>query len=171
MRIFFLMVLLVFVSATGFGQKKACPFDHKSIIRPNSVQTKELVKNIDSLSLQTYGQAAQIPGFIKEVLNCRSWKNNWSIADPGQPFNATDAVDLSLPNRQLLYLGLNKNYMLIAYKHGGMASNCPVLLFKFENEQVISVYWSTFNEKMKEKRDVIKTLKRLKPDPYMEIRI
>jgi hypothetical protein len=169
-KIFFIDAVVGFCVGWGYGQAKECPFSFKSIARPDNMLTKQLVKTIDSLPLQTSDQATKIPGFIKEVLNCWSWKNNWSIADRGQAFNATDMVDLSLPMQQLLYLGLNKNYMLIAYKHGGLASNCPVLLFRFENEQIISImYWSTFNEKMKGKRDVIKTLKRHKPDPYGEL--
>jgi hypothetical protein len=169
MKYFLLILPLIFVSAVGLGQGKACPFPLKSIARPNSIETQQLVKTIDSLSLQAYDSVAKIPAFIKEVLNCWSWKNNWSIADRGQPFNATDNVDLSLPMRQLLYLGLNKNYLLIAYNHGGFASNCPVLLFKFENEQVISVtYWGTFNEKIKGKKDIITTLRRTKQDPDTE---
>ena len=173
MKYFLLMLPLVFMSIAGFGQKNACPFPRQSIIRPDSQETQQLVKMLDSLTLQTYDQATKIPMFIKEVLNCWSWKNNWSIADKGQPFNATDVIDTSLPNRQLLYLGVNENYLLIAYNHGGgFASNCPVLLFRFENKQVISVmYWSTFNEKMRGKRDVIKTLRRLRPNPYSEFHI
>jgi hypothetical protein len=174
MRTFLMILPLIFVLARGYGQGKDCPFAFKSITRPNSMQTQQLIKTLETLKLKTYYQADKIPGFITKALTCwikgNRWIKGWSIADRGGPYNATDIIVDSLPRRQLLYIGLNDQYMLMAYNHGGMASNSPVLLFRFENEKIVSVmYWLTFNERVKTKRDVIKTLKRLRSFDTFEV--
>ena len=67
----------------------------------------------------------------------------------------------SLPSRQLLYVGLNEHYMLLAYNHGGgVISNTAVMLFRFENKKIRSVkYWYCRNHEARTKVDVIRSLR------------
>ncbi|HEX7903653.1 MAG TPA: hypothetical protein VF487_07225, partial [Chitinophagaceae bacterium] len=69
------------------------------------------------------------------------------------------------PDRQLMYLGLNEQYMLIAYIGDNACwQYCPVMLFRFENKKIISVmYWGSSSEEVKTKEDVLNSLRCLKP--------
>jgi hypothetical protein len=201
MRYLLLVVFLTFASAWVFGQEKNCPFCRDSIIKPDRVQTKQLVKQIAAMQLTPYHEVDKIPAFIKEAFIC--WNNEWKIVNP-EPETAHIKIDSVLsfgrrtrnpddsvlalasataisisgskkafkPDRQLMYLGLNEQYMLIAYIGD---SNCwqyyPVILFRFENKKIISVmYWRGSSEEVKTKEEVLKSLRSLEPSfliPYM----
>ena len=159
MRYFLLCMLLFFVSGTVFCQKKPCPFPYKSITKPDSVETLQLVKTIDTMKLMSYYEVEKIPQFILNTLKC--WVNGeWRIARPGGNYNEGCIVVDSLPSRQLLYVGLNEHYMLLAYNQGGgFFSNTAVMLFRFENKKIKSVkYWYCRNHEAKTKADVIRSL-------------
>ena len=157
------MLSLVFGSVAGFGQKKACPFLRTSISRPDSIRTKQLVQSIAAMQLEPFFQVDKIPDFIKKTFQC--WNDKWAIANPDQPYNETDVVeDTTLPWRQLTYIGLNEHYMLMAYKQGGWGTMCRALLFRFDNEKIISVmYWVSTCQEIKTKEEVLKSLKPLEP--------
>jgi hypothetical protein len=55
--------------------------------------------------------------------------DEFRMADPGKPFQATDAVsDESLPWRQFQFAALSKDYLLIRYSKGGYAFRDYVVL-------------------------------------------
>lgn len=183
MRYFLLIVSMFFVWGLGYGQEKACPFPRKSISRPDSTKTQQLVKSIASLDLKAYYEVDKIPAFIKEAFLC--WNNEWTIVNPEppkKPFTIDTArmrlrhpedsvlalaVNISVsgrsfnPERQLMYLGLNDQYMLIAYIGNNICwQYCPVMLFRFQNKKIISVmYWRSISEEVRTKEDVLKYLK------------
>jgi hypothetical protein len=156
---------LFFVSAWALGQEKDCLFPRDSITRPDRLQTKQLVKEIAAMQLTPSYAVKKIPGFILEALKCWTWNKEWSIAEPDGDFNVGCDIKNNLPNRQLMYIGLNEHYMLIAYKYGGgVISNIPVMLFRFENEKIISVmYWYSSGREVKNKKDVMRTIKCVHP--------
>jgi hypothetical protein len=182
MRYFLLMVVVVFVSVVGYGQGKACSFPRQSISRPDSTKTQQLVKTIAALDLKTYYEADKIPEFIRKAFIC--WNEKWTIVNPEpEPapittrnvapedtalaraviFNGRDPFNNL--ERQLMYMGLNEHYMLIAYIGDNVCwQYCPIMLFRFENKKIISVmYWRGTSEEVKTKEDVIKSLRCLKP--------
>jgi len=157
----FLLILFLFASTLGYAQRKRCSFSYKSIKRPDSVYTQKLVAAIDTLPLKTNYRIEEIPDFILKTLDC--WiSDDWTIANPGGPFYEADAIGPEpLPSRQLLYMGLNDEYMLIAYVKGGFMLNCPIMLFRFENEKIDSVmYWISNTKEIKTKADVMRFLQR-----------
>jgi hypothetical protein len=52
------------------------------------------------------------------------------IADRNGEYNATDVVDSRLPNRRLLFAGLDGDTTLVAVEHGGRGWRVEVALFK-----------------------------------------
>jgi hypothetical protein len=144
----------------GYGQDKGCSFSFESLILPDSITSLQLLDTIKTIQLKTYNRKGKIPRFIKKALNC--WTDGFDIANPGRAFYATDAIGLwPLPSRQLMYLGLNDHFMLIAYKHGGRGFNCPVIFIKFDNEKIVSVwYWMWFDEEIKTKENILQSLQR-----------
>lgn len=163
---YFLLILILFVAICGYGQEKPCGFDRNSIVMVDSLTSIRLLDTIRNSSLNAYNRKEKMPLFIQEAFDC--WVKEWGIANPGRPYYATDAIGWrSLPRRQLMYLGLTDHYMLISYKHGGLAFNCPMLLFKFENEKILSVwYWVGFNEEIKTKEDILKYYNCQYPDDW-----
>lgn len=156
MRTFSLILFLFFSSTVLFGQKKKCSFAYKSITRPNSKNTQKLIETIDTLQLKTCYQAEEIPEFIINTLEC--WTGyDWSIANAGSPYYETNVAGPEpLPTRQLMYMGLNDQYMLIAYKRGGLPLNYSTLLFRFEDKKILDVwYWTGPDEKIKSKEDIL----------------
>lgn len=171
------------------GKEKGCLFRRDSIIKPDRVQTKQLVKQIAAMQLTAYHEVDKIPAFIKEAFIC--WNKDWKIVNPepktvpikidsvvsqtGQT-RATDTFTIYAvniirsrntfnPKRQLMYLGLNEQYMLIAYIGDNICwQYCPVMLFRFENKKIVSVkYWRSTSEEVKTKEDVLKSLRCLEP--------
>lgn len=133
----------------------------------------------------------KIPVFVKEAFIC--WNSRWLIVNPDSVLIKIDSVLLSdqrprnpddtvlspafvanllkskntfNPDRQLMYLGLNEQYMLIAYIGDNICwQYCPVMLFRFENKKIKSVmYWRSTSEKVKTKEDVLKSLRCLGPE-------
>lgn len=154
MRYFLLIILLFFVRGLGYGQEKGCPFPYKLISKPDSTKTQQLIKAIAALDLKTYYEVDKIPGFILNTLKC--WSPKWTIAEPGGNYNEGCTVEDSLPNRQLLYIGLHEQHTLIAYNiGGGWCSNTVVMLFRHENKKITSVkYWYCRNKYARTKEDI-----------------
>ncbi|HEU0274633.1 MAG TPA: hypothetical protein VFQ83_08920 [Candidatus Udaeobacter sp.] len=57
------------------------------------------------------------------------------IADPGQNWNATDAVtDPSLPWKRLIWAGVGGDYYVVHYERGGIAHSFHVLVAKMSKQ-------------------------------------
>ncbi|WP_143774059.1 hypothetical protein [Niastella vici] len=160
MRYFLMMVLLLASSCGLYSQGKRCTFAFESLILPDSITSLQLLDTIKNIPLKAYNRKGRIPRFIKEALNC--WTGGFDIANPGHAFYISDAVGWwPLPHRQLMYLGLSDHYMLMAYKHGGIGFNCPVIFIKFDNKKIVSVwYWMWFDKEMNTKENILQSLKR-----------
>jgi hypothetical protein len=148
------------VSEWGYGQKRACPFVIDKAIFVDSVTSLRLLDTIRTLPFRTYHRKGKIPRFIIKALVCS--EGSFRIASRGHAFNATDVMGplgTLLPSRQLMYLGLTEHYMLLSYKHGGMGLNCPILLVKFSNKKITSLWsWLGFSEELKTKENILNYL-------------
>jgi hypothetical protein len=160
MRYFFLIKLLFFVPSWGHSQEKTCPFIIDENVFVDSVTSQRLIDTIKALPFKSYRRKGKIPRFIKKALACS--EGDFRIASRGHAFNATDAPGLFgglLPFRQLMYLGLTDDYMLLSYKHGGRGFNCPTILCKFNNKKIISIWcWLGFSKETKTKEDILQSL-------------
>jgi len=58
------------------------------------------------------------------------------IAEPGQKWNATDAIiDPTLPGERLIWAAVNGEYYVVHYERGGIAHTFHVLVAKLTKEQ------------------------------------
>jgi hypothetical protein len=56
------------------------------------------------------------------------------IADPGQKWNATDAIiDPSLPGKRLIWAVIGGEYCIVHYERGGIAHSFHILVAKLAN--------------------------------------
>lgn len=160
MKYFLLVLLLVFVSVAGFGQKKACSFVKDERVFVDSVTSLRLLDTIRALPFTSYRRKGKIPRFIKEALACS--EGDFRMASRGHAFNATDVVGPFglLPSRQLMYLGLTDRYMLLCYQHGGIGLSCPIILVQFDNKKIVSLWsWLGFYKEIKTKEDILNSLR------------
>jgi hypothetical protein len=61
--------------------------------------------------------------------------NNGNIADPGQKWNATDAIiDPSLPGKRLIWGAVDDDYYVVHYERGGIAHSFHILVAKLTKD-------------------------------------
>lgn len=68
---------------------------------------------------------------------------NGSIAEPGQKWNATDAItDATLPAKRLVWAAVGGDYYVVHYERGGIAHTFHILVAKLaKNEAKPKVVW------------------------------
>ncbi len=68
---------------------------------------------------------ADLPPALREALH----QKLGTIAQPNQPFNATDMIEPNLPSRRLIFIWSTPDRWIIATEHGGLAYNDPILAY------------------------------------------
>ncbi len=68
------------------------------------------------------------------------------LAEPGKPFNKTDAVLGNYSGRRLAFAAVSKDYSVIHYEHGGIAYLCPIVVFKTTRSKAELVGFSFVRE-------------------------
>ena len=83
---------------------------------PCTIVSSEEFKEIDDLHL--------LPNKVQKIFD-------YPIANKGEPFNATDVVDLSkpLPDARFVVAGISPTYALIAVERGGIAHSEDASLY------------------------------------------
>jgi hypothetical protein len=64
------------------------------------------------------------------------------MADPGQPFNATDVVDPRLSRRQLVVAAVSKQYCIVSYWQGGIGLSFKTTIFELSSGRARIVWVS-----------------------------
>src|SRR5215468_1451032 len=74
------------------------------------------------------------------------------LADPGQNWNATDAVtDPTLPWKRLIWAAAGSDYYVVHYERGGIAHSFHILIAKFANgEAKPKVIWEAVGRQLKD---------------------
>lgn len=81
---------------------------------------------------------SEIPSIV--LMRFSSLCGNCTLADIGQPFNATDLVgEDDLPARRLLAAGVHDRLWFIAYEHGGRGHHSHFVMFKIDDNGVSCV--------------------------------
>ncbi len=118
-----------------------------------------LTTEVENAELKESKSISDIPVFIFEALN--NWAHDsFSIANPGEKWQVSDIVGYPyLPWRQLVYLGVGSNIMLMAYYRGGVGVSEKMVIVKYENEKIID-FWAGFTFKdPATKHEIIEVLK------------
>ena len=96
--------------------------------------------------------------------------DNGKIADPGQKWNATDAIiDPTLPVKRLIWAAVGGEYYVIHYERGGIAHTFHVLVAKTpKGEAKPKVIWSTVGGPFKDYAAFVAALRSGKLDDRMD---
>jgi len=85
-------------------------------------------------------------------------KKTFQIANPDHPYNATDNVDETLPNRQLRLLFKTKNVCFIEYAHGGIGFHYHIAWFELKNNKVTDFWICNSAKEVKNIRELKKLI-------------
>ncbi|GAB2785588.1 hypothetical protein HNQ93_002608 [Hymenobacter luteus] len=116
----------------------------------------KLLLQIEQDSLIESRKTRDIPPIIQSFLNQHG---SFTIADYGQPFNATDNIVEERPNRQLLYLGIGNQTVLMTYYLGGFGLSERVLLFEVKDNNITDFWTGYLNPDAFDKRRIIQVLR------------
>ncbi|QIX59886.1 hypothetical protein HER32_01230 [Hymenobacter sp. BT18] len=104
-----------------------------------------LIAKVQQDYLVEYRKVSAIPPVVSAFLhqNDSLYREPFAMADYGQRYNATDVIWEELPRRQLLYLGVGTQTVMLVYNLGGEGSSRRVLLFDI-HENKITDFWTGY---------------------------
>ncbi|AII53692.1 hypothetical protein [Hymenobacter sp. APR13] len=123
-----------------------------------------LITKVQQDSLTEHKKASAIPPVISAFLHQNDSLSSepFAMADYGQRYNATDVILEELPSRQLLYLGVGAQTVVLMYNLGGIGRSQRVLLFE-TNENRITDFWTgSVSESALDKDSILEELLREK---------
>jgi hypothetical protein len=89
-------------------------------------------------------KVADLPAGMKKLYTVKDG-SRVAIADPGEPFEATDnIIDPDLPTRRLIFAGVAPDRAFIHYEEGGIAHSYIVALFRLESPETAVGLWSGY---------------------------
>ena len=100
----------------------------------------QLLTEAHQTDLIGYQSATALPPVIAAFLK-RMQRGPVAIADVGQAYKATDVHYGDLPSRQLTYLGIGGNVVLLADNWGGFGVSERVLLFHLKDGEIAD-FWT-----------------------------
>ena len=134
-RILTLFLLLITLNCNSQNSLR----DYYSTIILADKNISKVLKSINTGSFEIIKNSNSIDPCILRFLN-KITKSTFKIANPDQPYNATDEVDESLPNRQLRILFKSKYACFIEYAHGGIGFHYHIAWFELKNNKVTD-FW------------------------------
>lgn len=117
-----------------------------------------LISNVETADLTTYSRFKSVPRFIKRFLDGLVGRT-FLIADPGEEWQATDVVLEDLPDRQLVYLGVGHEIVVLAYNKGGIGMSERVLIFNFQDSCIKDFWCGGVMTELTDKKQIVDHLK------------
>src|ERR1700722_2947026 len=91
---------------------------------------------------QVIKDTKEIPAPIVKTL-CGGVELRSCMANPGQPFNATDVItDLRIPGRRLIFAGALGDKYFVYYEQGGIAHFYKISFFRVSGPDAVTMLWS-----------------------------
>ena len=177
-KILFFTILISLCSVSWIQEEQQIKGNNFLINEPDTFQFDTFVillnKNLDYLikclengGLKESKNIDDIPFFIRDALN--NWTDdNFSIANPNEEWQSTDIIfDTTLPNRNLLYMGIGENIFLISYYLGGnIGTSRHILIIKHENEKITDFWCGSSLESLDKKLEILEYIRNNKDKPW-----
>jgi hypothetical protein len=150
----------LFLPFVSFSQKQ-CDYTADSLKVILNENLQEFIDSLSKESLIAKNNITSIPEVVRKAIDC--WKNEFSMANPNEAFQTTDALPggKKLPWRQLTYLGVSNHYLILTYKYGGTGLVNHILLFRFNNSRILD-FWGGPCKELKNKKQVLAYLNSIK---------
>jgi len=81
-----------------------------------NLNLERLLSRFQSDSFIVTNKKEDIPRFLNKWLDCTT--NDFSLANPGKPYQETDLIISNLPRRQLIFLAKSKGLLVMTYLTG-----------------------------------------------------
>jgi hypothetical protein len=96
--------------------------------------------------------------------------DNGKIAEPGQKWNATDAIiDLTLPGKRLIWAAIGGEYYVVHYERGGIAHTYHIFVAKLTNSAAKpKLIWSAVGGPLKDYAAFLDALRNGKLDDRLD---
>lgn len=151
-----ILTLLLFISLNCNSQVSL--HDYYSLRILNDKNLSNVQKSIRNNSFLISKDKDSIDPSILKFLT-KLYKKTFQLANPDQPYNATDDVDETLPNRQLRLLFKTKNACFMEYAHGGIGFHYHIAWFELKNNKVTDFWISNSNREVKNIMELKKFIK------------
>lgn len=125
----------------------------------------QLLTEADQTSLTSYPSAKALPPVIVAFLE-RAQQEPVPIADVGQAYESTDLIMGDLPRRQLTYLGIGGNVVLLAYNLGGYGVSERVLLFHLKDSEIADFWTGYVRGQRHTKAEIVRYLREHKDQKW-----
>ena len=148
-----------------FGQARGISYvNGKYLLDTNSILANEnlppMINDLIRSDIDEKKSIKEIPGFIMVFL--KKLRKNFTIANPGEDWQATDCPFKPLPDRQLVYFGLGNDIALMAYYTGGIGKSEHILIIKFTGDSITDFWCGITLEFSKNKAEILSLLQRNK---------
>ena len=154
MKYFFLFIL--FFTTERLFPQRMCSFqiDTTRILKNQNLDSflAELKTDIFKIT----NDKKDIPKFIKKQLDC--YVGRFRIANPDQPYNATDLIVRNWPERQVIFLAKSEKVFVMEYYLGGISLSRHLLLVKYRDGQIVDLWKGFCFEEFKSINDVVNYL-------------
>lgn len=128
-------VLLILLSITCLACDRAVPPTR------NPVEEGKTNINLSAITgsnqIQAFSEVKQASLLPKAVLGRMG-----GLAGPGEPFNATDVIDLILPMRKLVAAAVSQQYCIVTYWQGGIALSMQTAIFELSGNNARMIWLS-----------------------------
>lgn len=127
-------IILLHVSFLSCGQLYT--YNERNVLENKSVDS--ILNVIETQDLSIYADKREIPKIITRTI--KSWDKEFELANPGQPYDATDVVSGGKPRRQLISILKNESYFIMTYRHGGIGHHVHIMYFHFTDDKILD-FW------------------------------
>lgn len=134
---------------------RAYVLDTMAIVTNQRLDT--LLYLAERLPLVSYASAQALPPVVAGFFQARG-SADWPfrLADVGAPFTETDVIlDSTLPMRQLVYLGVSPDLVLLSYYSGGVGLSQRVVIFQLQGHTIQDLWNGYVNGDPKTKEELL----------------
>ena len=106
----------------------------------NKSEKRDMAMDEESQSEQNwteYNSKDSIPDILQNAL-IKVSNDNFELADPNEPFNATDVISDSLPRQKLTLLSSKNNTWRLAYIQGGFGKYNVLIESEIRKDSLVS---------------------------------
>lgn len=139
---------------------RAYVLDTLALITSRNLPT--LLTQAEETNLVSYTSAEAVPPVVQAFLDSRGDVDRpFIMADVGAPFEKTDAImDETLPMKQLVYLGVSPQLVLVSYYSGGMGLVQDVVIVQLQGLRIRDVWHGYVQNDPKTKEELLEQVVR-----------
>lgn len=123
------------------------------VVMQDSLNYQKVLQSALTEDFEVYTKRKDIPKPIMDLLEKWS-EGEFSIANPDEPYNATDNARYGLPFRQIIFILKDQNHIFIYYNHGGLDFHRDLLWAEYERNKVINLWVGWTNKKIVGIKDI-----------------